>query len=65
MPRKPSDLRQVMFTVDPETLDALTAIALHHGWLNEAGNAKGEPNRSRAVRELAKREARRIKRRKS
>ena len=56
MPRPKSDLVRHMFMVAPATLASLDAIAAHHGWLTD----RGEPNRSRAVRELATREAKRI-----
>ncbi len=60
MPRQKSDTIRQLFTVDPETLEALLLAAAHHGWLTDSG----EPNRSMAVRELAKREAKRIARKK-
>jgi hypothetical protein len=62
MPRPKSDLSVRMFSIAPADLANLDTVAAHHGWLTEAGVQKGEPNRSRAVRELAAREARRIER---
>lgn len=61
MPRKKTDIASHNFFVDPATLDALDVVAAHHGWLTEAGSYKGQPNRSLAVRELAKREAEKIR----
>jgi hypothetical protein len=60
MPRAPSDLVAVMFSVRPSTLEGLDLIASHRGLLTTAGPNKGEPNRSEALRELVAREARRI-----
>jgi hypothetical protein len=57
MPRPKSDLVKRMYTVSPQTDDHLARVARARGWLTESG----EPNRSRAVRELAARAAARIK----
>jgi hypothetical protein len=56
MPRPKSDLSRHQIMLGPADIENLNAVARHHGWLTE----QGEPNRSRAVRELAAREARRI-----
>jgi hypothetical protein len=56
MPRPKSDLARHQVMLGPADLANLDAIARHHGWLSE----RGEPSRSRAVRELAAREAKRI-----
>jgi hypothetical protein len=61
MPRPASDLTRYSFRLSPADWDRLEAIARHHGWWTESGG----PNRSRAVRELAAREADRIARGKS
>ena len=57
MPRPKSDLARHQFMVNPETLANLDEIARHHGWLSE----RGEPSRSMAIRELAAREAAKIR----
>lgn len=57
MPRPKSDLARHQVMLSPSDLANLDAIARHHGWLSE----RGEPSRSLAIRELAAREAKRIK----
>lgn len=64
MPRPKSDKFRMTFMVEPSTLDDLDTVANHRGWFADASPSSGQPNRSKAVRELAAREAGKIRRRK-
>lgn len=57
MPRPKSDLARHQVMLGPEDLANLDLIARRHGWLSE----RGEPSRSLAIRELAAKEAAKIR----
>lgn len=58
MPRPKSDLARHQVMLAPADLENLDLIARHHGWLSE----RGDPSRSLAIREMAAKEAARIRR---